>query len=150
WHPQYKFRAGKDKDTVQLEYLAAVVQQTGEDWGNVDLILSTAQPMLNAAPPDLKVLEVSLIPRGSPPMAADLPGGGPQPAAQPNANPDLLREQAKGLRQQAKANYAENNSAVGGQLFNQAAALEQRQELLATKEEDLRKDRPGWRTSAGE
>ena len=55
WRPQYKLRAGKEaKDPVQLEYLAAVVQQTGEDWSNVNLVLSTAQPMLNAAPPDLQ------------------------------------------------------------------------------------------------
>ena len=51
------FRAGKgEKDPVQVEYLAGVVQQTGEDWTNVKLILSTAQPMLNAAPPDLRIL----------------------------------------------------------------------------------------------
>lgn len=32
WKPQYKFRAGKDeKENVRLEYLAAVIQQTGED-----------------------------------------------------------------------------------------------------------------------
>src|SRR5262249_56719194 len=59
WRPEYKFRAGKDeKEPVQLEYLAAVVQQTGEDWRDVDLVLSTAQPMLNAAPPELRVLDV--------------------------------------------------------------------------------------------
>src|SRR5262249_29862457 len=54
WKPQYKLRAGKgEKEPVQIEYLAAVTQQTGEEWNNVQLILSTAQPMLNAAPPDL-------------------------------------------------------------------------------------------------
>src|SRR5262249_18279348 len=43
WRPQYKFRAGKEeKEPLQVEYLAAVVQQTGEDWKDVNLILSTA------------------------------------------------------------------------------------------------------------
>ncbi|MBX9626574.1 MAG: mucoidy inhibitor MuiA family protein, partial [Gemmataceae bacterium] len=61
WRPVYKLRAGaKDKDPVTLEYLAAVEQQTGEDWGNVNLTLSTAQPLLNAAPPDLRALEVAV------------------------------------------------------------------------------------------
>ena len=32
WRPQYRFRAGAEKDPVQLEYLAAIEQQTGEDW----------------------------------------------------------------------------------------------------------------------
>ena len=63
WRPQYKFRAGKPNEAVQIEYLAALVQQTGEDWTNVDLTLSTAQPMLNAAPPELAKLEVAVVAR---------------------------------------------------------------------------------------
>jgi hypothetical protein len=66
WRPQYKLRAGKElKDNVTLEYLAAIMQQTGEDWQNVNLMLSTAQPLLNASPPDLKMLAVAVVPRGS-------------------------------------------------------------------------------------
>ena len=42
---------------MQVEYLAAIQQQTGEDWSNVKLVLSTAQPMLNAAPPELLALQ---------------------------------------------------------------------------------------------
>src|SRR5882724_11937033 len=52
WQPQYKLRAGAEKDPVQIEYLAAIQQQTGEDWSAVELVLPTAQPMLNAAPPE--------------------------------------------------------------------------------------------------
>src|SRR5205085_4008883 len=54
WHPQYKFRTGgKEKDPVVVEYQAAVEQKTGEDWTNANITLSTAQPLLNASPPDL-------------------------------------------------------------------------------------------------
>src|SRR5262245_8441053 len=64
WRPQYKFRAGKTaKESVQVEYLAAVTQHTGEDWSGVKLVLSTAQPTLNAAPPELQTLEVAVAPR---------------------------------------------------------------------------------------
>ncbi len=67
WRPQYKLRAGKTaKDNVQLEYLAAIMQQTGEDWNNVAIQLSTAQPMLSAAPPELNVLAVNVVPRNTP------------------------------------------------------------------------------------
>jgi hypothetical protein len=67
WRPQYKFRAGKTaKEAVSVEYLAAVLQQTGEDWSRVNLTLSTAQPMLNAAPPELQTLAVAVVPRGAP------------------------------------------------------------------------------------
>jgi hypothetical protein len=66
WRPQYKFRAGKTpKDPVSVEYLAAVIQQTGEDWERVGITLSTAQPMLNATPPDLHSLSVAVVPRGA-------------------------------------------------------------------------------------
>jgi hypothetical protein len=66
WRPQYKFRAGKTtKDPVLVEYLAAVMQQTGEDWERVGITLSTAQPMLNATPPDLHALAVAVVPRGT-------------------------------------------------------------------------------------
>ena len=32
WRPQYRLRGGADNAPVRLEYLAAVTQQTGEDW----------------------------------------------------------------------------------------------------------------------
>lgn len=75
WRPQYKLRAGKTtKDPVTLEYLAAVVQQTGEDWERVNVTLSTAQPMLNAAPPTLHALAVAVVPRGAPIPGVTLSG----------------------------------------------------------------------------
>src|SRR5207245_491446 len=82
WRPVYKFRAGtKDKDPVTLEYLAAITQSTGEDWTNAAITLSTAQPLLNAAPPDLRVLEVSVGGHG---FAANPPAGQPgQPPGLP-------------------------------------------------------------------
>jgi hypothetical protein len=80
WRPQYKFRAGETaKDAVGLEYLAAVRQHTGEDWRNVRVTLSTAQPMLNAAPPDLQTLALAVVPRGAAVPGATLPTLPPLP-----------------------------------------------------------------------
>ncbi|APW62017.1 mucoidy inhibitor MuiA family protein [Paludisphaera borealis] len=59
WKPQYRLRGAADNAPVRLEYLAAVVQQTGEDWPNVAVTLSTAQPSLDAAPPDLLPLKMA-------------------------------------------------------------------------------------------
>lgn len=76
WHPQYKVRAGKGaKDPVQVEYLAAITQQSGEDWQGVELVLSTAEPMLNATPPELRMLAVKVVPRTA--VAANKPAGLP-------------------------------------------------------------------------
>jgi hypothetical protein len=82
WRPQYKLRAGNTmKDAVQVEYLAAIIQQTGEDWQGVEMRLSTAQPMLNATPPELKMLAVAVVPKttlaATAPAGVGGPGGGP-------------------------------------------------------------------------
>jgi uncharacterized protein (TIGR02231 family) len=101
WQPQYKLRAGKDKDDVLVEYLAAVCQQTGEEWSHVDLTLSTAQPMLNAAPPELKTLEIRAVARSTmPPNGMPAGKGGAGPFASQAAGE--LDKQAMGLRQKAQ------------------------------------------------
>jgi len=60
WSPQYRLRGGADNAPVRLEYLAAVVQQTGEDWQDVRATLSTARPSLDAAPPELLPLTMAI------------------------------------------------------------------------------------------
>ncbi len=117
WHPQYKLRAGKEaREAVRLEYLAAVSQHTGEDWSNVKLVLSTAEPMLNSAPPDLRALNISVVPRGG------------APVVQHNAMD--LEEQVKSLRTKAQMDFNARKSSSGSGLINTAAALDQSWELL--------------------
>jgi hypothetical protein len=137
WRPQYKLRgSNRDKEPVQLEYLAAIVQQSGEDWSNVNLILSTAQPMLNAAPPELKMLEVTVVPRAS-------VGGQPGPGGKgegyagfaPNSSPEVIFQQAQTLRGKAQKEFNFNNTFDGSKLYNEAAALEQQRDLLQSKDE---------------
>jgi hypothetical protein len=133
WRPQYKFRAGKaENEAVQLEYLAAVIQQTGEDWAGVGMTLSTAQPMLNAAPPDLRVLEVAVMPRGQPnPM--------PQGIANPNAME--FANQAKALRGQAQQEYLKKDVANASKQYNDAAALEATWQLLFSSRDEIEAQR---------
>ncbi len=164
WHPQYKLRAGtKEKEPVTVEYLASVTQQTGEDWNGVNLVLSTAQPLLNAAPPDLLALEVGI---GATAVAA-APGGAPGGPGSgggagfgggqggfgggqfgmPSQSAYLkdLEKQSQQLRGQAKDNLNYLNpqqgggrggqQLAGGKQVNDAAALEQFRDLLVAKEE---------------
>ena len=42
-----------------------IEQQTGEDWTGVDMTLSTAQPQLNATPPELLALDITVVGRGA-------------------------------------------------------------------------------------
>ena len=60
WWPQYRLRGAADDAPVRLEYLAAVVQQSGEAWPEVRITLSTARPSLDAAPPELLPLKMDV------------------------------------------------------------------------------------------
>jgi hypothetical protein len=152
WRPQYKLRgSNQDKEPVQLEYLAAIVQQSGEDWSHVNLILSTAQPMLNAAPPDLKMLEVSVIPRAS---VAGQPGPGGKGEGYagfaPNSTPEVIAQQAQSLRGKAQTAFNFKNTIDGENFYNEAAALEQQRDLLQSRDEVLAKKGKLGRLSADE
>ncbi|MCW5910030.1 MAG: mucoidy inhibitor MuiA family protein [Cyclobacteriaceae bacterium] len=53
WSPMYDLRAVDTKNPVQLSYKANVFQSTGEEWNNVKLKLSTANPNLSGQKPEL-------------------------------------------------------------------------------------------------
>jgi hypothetical protein len=164
WSPQYKFRAGKDKDPILVEYLAAIRQQTGEEWNGVSMTLSTAQPMLNAAPPDLKALALVMVPTGA--VAGKGIGGGgaggklalgnqmnmnfsqgqfganaqtvhanPNPLIFDENNRDAL-SQARQSRSKAQEELNKKNYDAASLYWNEAAAREQYLQLLTSKEEE--------------
>lgn len=60
WHPMYDLRTSGDARSVELIYRAQVWQQTGEDWSNVTLALSTAQPQRGAQGPDPRAQRLGL------------------------------------------------------------------------------------------
>jgi hypothetical protein len=138
WRPEYKVRAGKVNEDVRIDYLANLTQHSGEEWGQVKLTLSTAQPMLNAAPPELSMLQPMLVHRGAP-GGPPMPSGGPQPFA--SANPSTeLESKALGLRGQADANYRSSKTAeqaLAGRFLNDAAAYEQNLDLMRSRDDVL-------------
>lgn len=128
WRPHYRLRAAKDKDEVQLEYLAAIQQQSGEDWTAVKIVLSTAQPMLNAAPPELAVLEVRTAGR-----AAQAQAGGQQVSIDGNflqRSSGDNRKQVEQLRQEAQVFANASNKFDSQARFNTAAAIAQADEIV--------------------
>jgi hypothetical protein len=151
WRPQYKFRSSKElKEKVQVEYLAAIMQQTGEDWSHVNLVLSTAQPMLNAAPPDLQMLAVAVVPRGTPaagaivrtPPANQAPANpmdsganlGAIPNPQGLATAADLENTAKDLRRRAQQELNQRKGKAGNEIWNYAGALDQARDLVLNPE----------------
>jgi uncharacterized protein (TIGR02231 family) len=76
WMPAYDVRLAVDAATAGLTFRAMVRQQTGEDWNNVDLTLSTARPASGGAPPELQPWHISLY-RPQPVMKSELYGAAP-------------------------------------------------------------------------
>lgn len=54
WQPTYEARASTDAETVELVSYGLVRQQTGEEWAQVQLTLSTAKPALAGSMPELQ------------------------------------------------------------------------------------------------
>ncbi len=52
WQPYYDLRASSDLASVELGYRARIWQQTGEDWNDVAVALSTAEPQRGAQGPE--------------------------------------------------------------------------------------------------
>lgn len=84
WEPLYDARVqltpppapdGTLEGTLQLSYLAKITQHTGENWNDVALTLSTAQPNLGTLPPKLEPVYVDIFRPAMPPMMAA--AGGP-------------------------------------------------------------------------
>jgi uncharacterized protein (TIGR02231 family) len=61
WAPTYNIRAAVDGSAVEVEYEALITQRTGEDWRDVQLALSTAQPTIAANPPVLNPWFVDVL-----------------------------------------------------------------------------------------
>ncbi len=71
WVPSYDVRLAADAKTAELTFRAMVRQQTGEDWNNVDLTLSTARPAAGGAPPELHPWHIAFF-RPESPMPAQV------------------------------------------------------------------------------
>ena len=69
WAPAYSVRGSGDRSGVSVEYDAMVLQRTGEDWNDVRLALSTAQPSTASSPPAVEPWFVDVVLPPPPPVA---------------------------------------------------------------------------------
>jgi hypothetical protein len=53
WFPTYDIRAKNVKSPISISYKANVSQQSGEDWKNIKLTLSTGNPTVSGSKPNL-------------------------------------------------------------------------------------------------
>ncbi|MBR0658830.1 mucoidy inhibitor MuiA family protein [Neoroseomonas oryzicola] len=61
WQPVYEVRLDTQSSRIALRQEAIVTQQTGEDWSDVALTLSTARPADASGPPRLQPWRIALI-----------------------------------------------------------------------------------------
>jgi uncharacterized protein (TIGR02231 family) len=124
WRPLYDLRLSDG--ALEVTYLAEVRQTTGEDWRNVPLTLSTAQPALALTVPELQPWYV--MPRPPrPPAPASLRAaakvtlaGAEMAAAMPTAAPMLAEPQAEYDVVAEAANVSEAGAALTYQLAGRA------------------------------
>lgn len=75
WTPSYDARLRPADRSVDLGYFGVIRQNTGEDWNNVKLTLSTARPSLGGGAPPLQpwIVDVAAPPPPPRPVAAPAP-----------------------------------------------------------------------------
>jgi len=100
WVPSYDARLAADGTTAELTFRALVRQQTGEDWKDAALTLSTARPSAGGAPPELYPWRVSFY-RPVPPMQA-MPASAPAPYLAKKSKSALMMEESAVMMDQAE------------------------------------------------
>lgn len=60
WKPAYDVRVDSDADTIRMMMFAEITQNTGEDWNNVNVELTTARPSISAKPAEPKAWIIGL------------------------------------------------------------------------------------------
>ena len=63
WIPNYDIKSKKLNDPLNLKYNAHVYQKTGEDWNNVNITLSTGNPNVNIAKPNMEAKYLNFVSR---------------------------------------------------------------------------------------
>jgi len=126
WSPTYTVRAQSGADMVRVEYNGLIRQMSGEDWNDVELVLSTASPALSASGPGLAPLRLTLksgnqsgnrSANQAAPMGQATGGAGKmqQQYVFQNSNDikSLIRVQNEALSRNRKSVNFEDNTATG-------------------------------------
>ena len=132
WTPGYDLQLQPDQKSVRVSFSGAASQETGEDWENAALTLSTAIPATVRALPEVYTWKIGEQERFVPtPWRADRPPPRPPPPPpppmQPEENPsDALRQQLLSRAQQAQpaaaAEPGADDDAIGGPVVVGAVA----------------------------
>ncbi len=117
WEPSYDVRLAADGKSAELTFRALVRQQTGEDWRDIDLSLSTSRPAIGGTPPELFPWRISLY-RPQPPMPMPVMAPAPRSLYKKDARAssmgeaEILPAEAQASALYATAQVAEEQTSV--------------------------------------
>ncbi len=97
WKPLYDLRVNSEEQTVGLAYKARIHQNTGEDWKEVALSLSTSRPSIGGNPPEIKPQYIQPY---EPPRPVTRSWDGPEEADMAIAQP-MAESQAPPLKKRS-------------------------------------------------
>jgi len=84
WYPAYRIRTDVLGNQSDIEYDAIVSQYTGEDWNEVTLELSTADPTIPTEPPAIEPVTIDVVvPRPAPSTIGRMLDAAPAPGSPP-------------------------------------------------------------------
>jgi uncharacterized protein (TIGR02231 family) len=100
WQPVWDARLVPEKEQIELAFTGSVWQRTGEDWSDVTLSVSTAQPQRNLFVPELETValqrvrrELQVVRRSAKSAPAAAPSAAVGSAAEVAADADYAVEQ---------------------------------------------------------
>ncbi|WP_256942871.1 mucoidy inhibitor MuiA family protein [Achromobacter xylosoxidans] len=99
WTPAYDARLRPGDRSVDLGYFGVIRQNTGEDWNNVKLTLSTARPSLGGGAPALQPWIVDVA--APPPPPRPRPSPAPVAAARQEAEAKMSRQRVQSFEDAA-------------------------------------------------
>jgi hypothetical protein len=77
WHAAYDLRAESNDSGLDLTYYGVIINHSLDDWRDVPMSLSTAQPAIGSAPPHLPTKQVDIYKveycHSPPPIARQVP-----------------------------------------------------------------------------
>ena len=114
WTPQYNLRANTTAQTVLIEQNAVIHQASGEDWTNVAMTLSTAQPTLVAASPCLDPMMISIAP--PPPIVMSKPAKIDKLNQPQQGMPGMMPGMGGGMAQHEAFSYADQTQSYSSLL----------------------------------
>ena len=119
WFPSYNVRGDQGAKQVTLEYNASIQQMSGEDWTDVQMILSTATPSLVAMAPTLDPMTLALSPRSTGQQS-----DAPVAAGDYKAQRGVLEQQKKDANRDRNNYNLGNALSINGAIANGSAQVQ--------------------------